>query len=312
MSNKMNLLIYVNVYADSNPTNNPSMNLAKWTTELAGIDVSEPKSETVKLAPNQLKSLFSGVSTLSDNNTTTYDITLKPSTDGTYIISHNGGTAPQFRQSRSIASDATTQVTVTKNGPLTIFTATGGTIWNLAPVVVGDEVRIGNVFNLQNQGKFKILSKTSTSFSVDLADGSAEGPITLGAVSQVKIYSSTGVQIGEKLDISQDFSSVSFGSYEITDVADSYVEIYSAKTLPEEIAVNTTLDIYSSQKRFIYIESDKKLNVKINGIISNTVEPIMVGTKQKSGMFLNTSSIYSLEIENKSLDTATVFYVTAE
>jgi hypothetical protein len=311
---KLNILTSIVGYADENPTNNASRNNFKWTTDLQGIEIKEPKSETVKLAPNQLKSLFSGVAVVSDDNTTTYDITLKPSTSNTYIILHNAGASPQFRTPRAISSDATTQVTVSKNGPLLIFTATGGTIWSLSSVVVGDEVRIGGTFNLQNQGKFKVLSKTSTSFTVDLASGVAEGPITLGMTfdSQVQIYSSAGVQIGDKLDVSSSFSSVSFGTYEITDVASNYIEIYSSRTLPEEIGVQTRLNIYTNQKKFIYIESDKKLNIKINGIISNTIEPIQFGTKQKPGMFLNTASVYSLEIENKSLDTATVFYVTAE
>jgi hypothetical protein len=311
---KLNILTSINGYEDDNATNNASRNNFKWTTDLQGIEIKEPKSETVKLAPNQLKSLFSGMATVSDDNTTTYDITLKPSTSNTYIILHNAGTAPQFRTPRSIASGATTQVTVTKNGPLLIFTATGGTIWNMTSVVVGDEVRIGGVFNLQNQGKFKVISKTSTSFTVESSAGAAEGPITLGLTfsSQVQIYSAAGVQIGDKLDITAAFSSASYGTYEITDVASNYIEIFSSKSLPEEIGIQTELNIYTNQKKFVYIESDKKLNIKINGIISNTVEPIQFGTKQKPGMFLNTASIYSLEIENKSLDTATVFYVTAE
>jgi hypothetical protein len=311
---KLNILTSIFGYEDENPTNNPSKANFRWTTDLQGIEIKEPKSETVKLAPSQSKSLFSGMASLLDDNTTTYDITLKPSTTNTYIIMHNSGTAPEFRQARNIASDATTEVDVTKNGPLLTFTASAGTIWNLTSVLVGDEVRIGGVFNIQNQGKYKILSKTTTSFTVDSASGVAETSISLGITfsSQVQIYSSTGVQIGDKVDLTSGFSSVSLGTYEITDVASDYIEIFSPKVLPEEIAVQTTLNIYTSQKKFIYIESDKKLDIKINGIISNKIEPIQFGTKQKPGIFLNTGSVYSLEIENKSLDTATVFFVTAE
>lgn len=311
---KLNILTSIFGYEDENPTNNPAKANFRWTTDLQGIEIKEPKSETIKLAPNQSKSLFSGMATLSDDNTTTYDITLKPSTTNTYIILHNSGTEPEFRTPRNIATDSTTEVTVSKNGPLITFTATGGTLWDLTDLVVGDEVRIGGVFNIQNQGKFKILSKTIDSFTVENSAGAAEGPATLGITyeSQVRIYSSSGVQIGDKLDISQDFSSASFGTFEITDVTSNYIEIYSSKSLPEEISVQTTLSIYTSQKKFVYIESDKKIIISINGIISNKIEPIQFGTKQKPGMFLNTSSIYSLEIENKSLETATIFFVTAE
>jgi hypothetical protein len=311
---KLNILLSLNGYEDENPTNNPTHNNFKWTNDFQGIGIQEPRSETIKVLAGQSKSLFSGAATLADDNTTTYDITLKPSTSNTYIILHNSGTAPLFRTPRAIAADATTQVTVTKNGPLLTFTATGGTVWSMTAVQVGDEVRLGGVFNLANQGKFKILSKTSTSFTVDFAGGAAEGPITLGMTfdTQVQIYSAAGVQVGDKLDINAAFSSVSYGTYEVTDVAANYIEIFSSKSLPEEIAVQTKLNIYTSQKKFVYIECDKKLNIKINGIISNKIEPLQFGTKQKPGMFLNTASVYSLEIENTSLDTATVFYVTAE
>lgn len=311
---KLNILTSIFGYEDENPTNNPSKSIVRWTTDLQGIEIKEPKSETIKLTPNQSKLLFSGMVSLLDDNTTTYDIILKPSTTNTYMIMYNDGTAPEFRQSRNISSDATTEIDVTKNGPLLTFTANSGTIWDLNEVEIGDEVRIGGVFNLQNQGKYKILSKTATSITIESSSGIAEGPVVLGITfaSQVQIYSSTGVQVGDKVDLESGFSPVSFGAYEITDVTSEYIEIFSSKVLPEEIAVQTTLNIYTNQKKFIYIESDKKLNIKINGIISNKIEPIQFGTKQKPGIFLNTASVYSLEIENKSLDTATVFFVTAE
>lgn len=311
---KLNILTSIFSYEDDNPTNNPSKAMVRWTTDLQGIEIKEPKSETVKLAPNQIKSIFSGMATLSDDISTTYDITLKPSTTNTYVIMHNGGTAPEFRTFRAIASDATTEVDVTKNGPLITFEAVAGTLWDLSSVLAGDEVRIGGVFNLANQGKFKVLSKTPTSFTVENSNGAAEAGIQLGIAfsSQVKIYSSSGVQIGDKVDIQSDFSSVSFGTYEITDVSFEYIEVFSPKALPEEIGVQTNLNIYTNQKKFLYIESDKKISIKINGVVSNKIEPIQFGTKQKPGIFLNTGSVYSLEIENKSIDTATVFFVTAE
>lgn len=314
MSNKLNILLSINAYEDENPINNASKNNFKWTQDLQGISISEPESNSIKLPAGQSKVLFSGSALLSDDNTTTYDLTLKPSTSNTYIILHNTGTAPQFRTPRAISADATTQVTVSKNGPLLTFTATSGTVWSMASVLVGDEVRLGGVFNVSNQGKHKIVGKTSNSFTVDLASGVAEGPITLGLTfsTQVQIYSSTGVQVGDKLDIKSSFSTVSYGTYEVTDVASNYIEIFSSKSLPAELGILTQLSIYTSQKKFVYIESDKKVSIKINGIMSNTIEPIQFGTKQKSGMFLSNSSIYSLEIENTTLESANIFYVSAE
>lgn len=311
---KLNLFLAVTAYQDENPTNNPSKNNFKWTTDLQGMEIEEPHSATVKVAPGQTISLFSGEVSLSDDGTTTYDLALKSGTTNLYQLKHNAGTAPAFRALRSLGSDATTQVTVTKNSTLLTFTSTGGTAFNLAALVVGDEVRIGSLFNVSNQGKFTILAKTSTSFTVENELGAAEGPITLGAgfATQVRAYSAAGVQIGDKVVIDSGFSVVSQGTHEISDVSDNYIEFYSTKALPQETAIFENLQIYSQAKKFLYIESDKKISISINGSSSNTVEPFNVGTKQKPGIFLQNSTMYSAQITNNGQDTATVFHASAE
>lgn len=318
---KLNLLIHINGYEDENATNNPSRNNFKWQREVQGIDISEPTSKSISLPPGQSLSLFSGTVSTSADATTTWDLELKTGTSNTYKLSHAGGTAPLFRTPRIEGHDATTEVTITKNAKILTFTATGGTIWDLsaAGVSIGDEVKIGDSFNQANRGTFKILSLTSTSFTVENSIGVAEGPITLGAdfADEVNIYSADGVQVGDKIDILDGFSSVSFGTYEITDVSHDYIEFYSNSSLPEESGVSNSPDaflIYRDAKSFLYIESDKKLDIKLDGASSAnaSIEPFYVGTKRISGVFMSSASIKSAEIENKSQETATIFCVTAE
>ena len=313
---KLNLLLSINAYQDENPTNHPSKSNWKWVSDLQGIDIEEPYSSTVKLAPGQSLQLFSGETAISDDNTTTYDLNLKSGSTNLYILKHNSGTAPVFRTERSTGADATTEVTVTKNGPLLTFSSTGGTALNLISggAVVGDEVRIQNIFNALNQGKFKILALTATSFTVENASGQPEGPITLGAgfAADFRIYSQTGVQIGEKVKIDSGFSSVTFGTYEISDVGPDFIQIYSLKTLPEETDISEELNIYNNSKKFLYLESNKTLSVTVDGSDNGKIEPFSLDTKLKPGIYLKNSSMYSAQITNESQETATVFYATAE
>lgn len=316
----MNLLVHVNAYEDETNTNSPTMSNVKWHRELQGIDISEPESKSLKLNAGQSLTLFSGTVSTSDDNTTTWDISLKAGSTNVYRISHSGGTAPNFRTAKTSGADATTEVTVAKNAKLLTFTSTGGTPLDLIAngVVVGDEVRVGAGFNGSNQGKFKILALTATSFTVEHETGQAEGPIVLGgSFSEViNIYGADGVQVGDKTDIVAGFSSVTFGTFEITDVSHNYIEIFSSESIPSEVTVTNSpaaMNIYRDAKQFLYIESDKKLDIKINGSTTpNEIQPFQVGVAQKSGVFMTRASIKSAEIENKSQETANIFYVSAE
>lgn len=312
----INLLVHLNAYKDKVPTNNPTKSHFKWTLDQQSSVIKDPESKCVELKSGESLTLFSGISSISDDGTTTYDIALKAGTSNTYRISHNGGTAPEFRAARSTSADATTEVTVTKNGPVLKFESTGGTPLALVAggAIVGDIVRIGSGFNAANQGKFKLLSVDATSFQVENEAGVAEGPVVLGAdfASDLQIYSSAGVQEGENLTISSDFSSVSYGSYEITDVNPDYIEIYSIQALPEETAVQTQLNIYNSTKSFIYVETDKKLAISIDGNDAGDIEPMTCGTKLKKGLYLKSGNSYEASITNNSQDTATVFFALGE
>jgi hypothetical protein len=312
----LNLLVALNAYNDDNSTNSPTQNLVKWTTDLQGISIEEPSAKSLKLQSGQSLELFSGVVTISDDNTTTYNISAKSGSSNTYAIRYNSGTAPLFRSPRSGGHDATTQVTVTKNGPLLTFSSVAGTSFSLISggVIVGDEVRIGDLFNLLNQGKYKILALTATSFTIENKTGAAEGPITLGSgfATQINIYSTDGVQVGDKVDLISGFSSVTLGTYEITDVSHDYIEIYSINVLPQESAIQTQLNIYNSSKQILYVESDKKLSVSVNGVSIGTIDQLKVGTKLKKAIFLKTGSMHVASITNESEETASVFFVSAE
>lgn len=315
---KMNLLVYLNAYSDANDTINPSLSNFKWSRDVQQISISNPDSRSIKLASGQSTSILSGIETLSSDATTTWDIALKAGTANTYVISQASGTAPNFRTNRVLASDATSQITVTQNAKLLTFTSSGGILLDLSAVQVGDYARIGSLFNVNNQGKFKVLAKTSSSFTVENEIGVAEGPITLGAsyADQLSIFSADGVQVNDNLEIVAGFSSVSFGSYLITDVGPDYLEIYSDSSLPSETGVSnspTAFNVYSDFKTFLYVESDQKLGIELNGNGAiNAIEPFVVGTTTKPGVFMSSSSIKSVTLTNQSLSNANIFFAMAK
>lgn len=313
----LNFLVFLNTYSDANASNNPSQNNFKWDREIKGLSVNNPLSLAFSLAPGETKVLFNGTRTLLQDGSTQYSIALKPLSSNTYQLSGVAGTLPNFRTPRITGADATTQVTVTLNGPLVTFASTGGTALALIAggAVVGDYVRIGNLFNPLNQGEFKILSLSATSFTVENDIGAAEGPITLGAgfASQIQIYSALGVQIGDTLVISGGFSAVTQGSYKITSVAANMLEFYSTDVLPVEGPITTqAIAVYSAAKQLVYLESDQHCSMILNGVAAGDMEPLVIGNSTKPGIFMKSSTIYSMSVTNLSTDTASLFLASAE
>lgn len=313
----LNLLVFLNTYSDANSSNNPSQNNFKWDREVKGLSVANPLSVAFTLAPGETKTLFNGARALAQDGTTQYSISLKPLSSNTYVLSGVAGTLPSFRTARAPGADATTQVAATQNGPLVIFSSTGGTAFDLivGGAVVGDYVRIGNLFSPALQGEYKILALTATSLTVENEAGVSQGPITLGAgfASQVSIYSALGVQINDTLVISGGFSAVTQGSYKVTSVGANFVEFYSTDALPIESNIQTqAIAVYSAAKQLVYLESDQHVSMILNGVAGGEISPFVIGNSTKPGIFMRTSTIYSMSVTNASTSPANLFLASAE
>jgi hypothetical protein len=320
--NKLNLLVYLNAYADANPSNAPSRNNFKWTRDVNSIFVNNPNSLEFDLAPGESRTLINGMRTLTQDGTTQYSIALAPiaGQTTTWQLTWSGGTNPGFRTSRNSGANASTQVTVTQNGTVLTFSSTGGTPFNLISggVVVGDFVQIGNLFNIVNQGQYQIVSLTATSFSIVNAFGTAEGPYTLGSgyASQIDIFSAAGVQAGDTLLITGGFSPVTQGSYVVSAVTDLWVQFSFTGTLPTQGPI-TTEDIvfYFDAQRMIYLESNQQVSMVLNDSEANVLNPLIgvcgcvtMGT----GIFMTTSIVYSMVVTNTSLSTAKLFLASVQ
>lgn len=313
----LNFLVFLNAYSDPNSSNNPSLSNFKWDRELRSLPVSNPQALSFSLAPGETRVLFNGSRTLAQDGSTQYSIALKPATSNTYILSNVGGTAPNFRTARAPGADATTQITVTLNGPLASFASTGGTPLSLliGGVVVGDYVRIGNLFNQANQGEWKIIALTATSFTVENELAAAEGPITLGSgyASQLQIYSAAGVQIGDTLNITGGFSAITQDAYKVTSVGAEFIEFYSAAVLPQEGPITTqAIAAYIDAKQLVYLESDQDCSMLINGVAGGEIQPFIINNSTFPGIFMRSSIMYSMSVTNNSTSPANLFLASAE
>lgn len=310
----LNLLVHINSYEDSNDTNNPSQSQTKWTFDKQKLDCNEPFSQILNLAAGESKELFSGAVALL-NTPSSYDLVLIDSSTYRLISSSNG----TFRAFRSNGSDATTVAQVVKNGNVLTISSISGTAFSLVSggVVVNDSVRLGVGFNSANQGVFKLLARTATSFSFENPNG-VEESVTLGAdfLQDIEFYGKDGVQVGESTKIIAGFSSSSFGAYSISDVNHNYLEFNTTEALAEESAISSSpvpFIIYNNLKKFLYIESNKSLSISINGNSeTNTIEPMNLGINKIPGILLNTGSVYSCSIVNNSEESAKIYFATCE
>jgi hypothetical protein len=202
------------------------------------------------------------------------------------------------------------------NGTLMAFSGgeDASTAFNLAGVQVGDFVRVGNLFNSNNQGEWKIIAVSATSFSIANPIAVAEGPIVLGVnfATQIQIYGAAGVQVNDTLVISSGFSQVTWGSYNITGVAANWLQFYTTSILPQEGPITTEVAIYESAKKLVYLEADQTCAITINGQPVGSVEPWIIYNTTKPGQYMLKSTIYSMAVMNSSTNGAHLLMASIE
>lgn len=335
MSEVLNLNISILSYddTDAGTTNNPLRRAADWVRRFSNVSVSKPRSQIVTLEPAESLSLFSGVRSTAIDGTTKFDLGLLSVSTCTYRLAWSAGTPPAFRTPRVLSGDATSEVTVSVNNNATAtFTASDGTLLDFTGVQVGDIVRIGGVttgdpagpFSLNNEGYWVVLGIGASSLTCRRLPAAAflasAETVVLGAgfASVLKVYSSTGVQIGDKLEVRAGFSVVTHRTYVVSQVTDSFVEFVSTVPLPLEDSVVvgvSGLVFYTSSKRVCYLESDQELVIRPNGLTSNelVISPFEVGDPDRVAVWQQIGNIYDLTIVNRSgTDRAEIFVFSCE
>lgn len=64
-------------------------------------------------------------------------------------------------------------------------------------------------------------------------------------------------------------------------------------------------------KKFIYLESDGVCDIIINGTRENVVRPVVIGNSTKNGVFLSSTDLETITIENNGAEAINVYYILA-
>lgn len=316
MQATLNFTTKLLAYGDSTVSSNPRLRFVDWTRDISGIAVSDPKTESHHLEPGATLAVFSGVRSTTIDGTSAFSLgLLAVESASTYRITHTAGTAPGFRTPRNIAAGGVQFVfTVNANGTLGVNAAAA----IFGAVVAGDHVFIphtttgdaANEISVLNAGYWVVLGVTDTQ-NITLVrptgqdfEGVGE-TVTPTINGRFRVYSASGVQIGDGMDITSGFSASAQKIFTVSAVTDSFVEFVSSSPLPTQVGIipgAAGLSFYSESKRLVYVEATQEVVVRINGDSGNyqRTEPFDSSDSTKPGFYIRTGPTWSLTLYNRS------------
>jgi hypothetical protein len=313
------------VYDDVTTTNNPQRRAVDWRRQLLGIPVSNPSTQIVQVEALQEVSVFSGLRSLVYDGTTQFALTLSVLDPTLYRLAWTGtGAAPVFRTARINLSSGNVTFVVNANQTVTVTHSAGAVFGavQVSDIVLVPGVTTGDtsLFDPLNEGEWTVIGATATTLTLERAPGASFSGLaetkTLTAVDQFQAYSATGVQVSDTIDFLAGFSAATRRSYKLTAVAAKYVEFSSSLPLAAETLIPgaNSFHIYSAAKRYLGVESDQEVALKVNGATGeeNRVEPMLAGDPTKVGWREGWGTVYSLSIKNRSTARASVLIITAE
>jgi len=326
MKTIINIYNHLLAYSDNvGNTDNPQQRNYDWARRLSSVKASKTASDTLELQPGETRTLLNEAISLGIGIGD--QLSLSFVKGSTYKLSIDTGTGA-FKTGRAVTGlDGTTVGVVTNNNAVATFAFDGAV--DLSSVQVGDCMRIAGVstfattpyaFEDINSGIWKVLSVVGqvvqVSRGTECFAGIAETSDPL-ASTDVQFYAPDGVAEGDNILIDDPFSAASHGSYRVVDATADCVYFTSTAPIPEEsgvIADADTISVYKKARFLIYVESDQKTILRINGDTSDTIQikPIAAGDPSLVGLFQYTGLCYQLEIVNNSVNQSTVRYFTAE
>lgn len=299
-----------------------------WRRSLLGINCLSPQSPTYRIPPSTTQAIFSGVRSTSFDDDTQLTLTLSPLASNRYRFTWTAGTAPVFRTDRALTPNGhVLTVALAANGTITV---TSGTSGEFTSVQVGDSIWVpglttgdsSNVFDEMNVGLWVVLGKTgSTVLNLSRPTGTSfqaiAEAVTVTNNAQFQAFGSTGVQVGDKVNITSGFATPVLQIYTIDVVNSKWFEVLATGALPvNQVGVPTTdgLQFYTSAKKFVYIEVDQEAIVRFNGDVSNLgqLSPLAPGDKNGVGIECRNGPVWQLDIVNRSTETMEVLVASVE
>lgn len=313
-------------YADKVGTSNPAKRFVDWLVNRS-YQVQNPKSEPFTLSPGQALTVFSGSRNI---DVTGIALTLSGIT-GTYnkyrVARASTEDAPGFRTDRgtllnglSIDVVANANLTITVTSPSASFaSAVAGDNVFLPDATTGDPT---SPFSPLNVGQWVVLSVSGDSTSVQLRrpagvsfSGTTE-TVTVTDNEQFQTYSAAGVQVGDKVQISGGFSAGILGTYEVVGVTANRFDFISTKPLPtgETATPGSDLQFYNQSKRYIRVEADQSITLRLNGDVSDklVLTPWEAADQDNTAFFELVGLTWSAEIVNNTDVETNVLVISAE
>lgn len=322
----LNVTLKILAFGDKSINSNPRLRYVDWNRDASGIQVRDPKAESHSIDPGATKIVFDGTRTTTITSAA-FDVSLSPLDPSRYRFTWNGGSSPGFRSDRGLTLSGSNitfaglaNQTVTASIDVGSFsTVNPGDTLFIPGTASGDPA--GPISPL-NGGYWQVLAVLSaTSLSLARPAGvdftSTNETVLLTANSQVQAFSSSGVQVGDWMDISGAFALATRKTFQVVAVTSKFVEVVSTSVLPPETGIvpgSTGMIFYTDTKSFLYIEADQEACVRLNGSTSNNdrLSPIEPGNPDRPAPFLTRGPVWSLSIVNRSAVTLNVVVVHAE
>jgi hypothetical protein len=312
----LNIFETIQMYSDSQLSSNPQKVLPDWNPKYSLVPVTNPKADQFQINPGASFTPFSGSIPTSIDGTTLFSTSINYIIPNTYRFTWTGGTNPVLKTNRNLTL-ATSMVTITiNNNVLATFVISGGGTWGTATAgdllwLPGPTTGDGSTpFNVLNQGLWSVLNVSSSTqlTAVRLAGVPFQGVSesqTVGSNGQLVAFAPSGIQIGNKVNISAGFSPVDFGTYVITNVVPSFFEVQTGTALALETNVMPTatgLVFYSTAKRFLRVETDQMATLQLNGVSPSGIQlaPLVVADPGNTAFFELWGTAWSLTVVNQS------------
>lgn len=323
----LSLIVQALGYKDVSRTSNPTRVPINWRRPMPGLQVDNPSTQLFELDPQSTTTVIDGTRSLALDNTTAFSLASNSLVDANrYRITWTGGTDPGFRTDRALDL-STVALTLTVNANQSV-TVTGGT-GHFSGVSIGDVVFIPGVssgdaaspFSPLNEGYWTALAADANSLTLARMPGEtfegASETVTPSTASQLQAFSAAGVQVGDTVDISAGFAAPAQRTFDLVAVNPKWIEFESTAPLGPQTGITPTttgLAIYTMAKRFLFIESDQEIVVRLNGDTGNTtrVTPIIPGDENFPGVYAKIGPAWKLVLVNRSSSRANVTVAHAE
>lgn len=307
-------------------SSSPLLNGIDWA-ESVTVSADDPQTQVFTIAAGETSTLFNGSRTILADGTTEWTLTLSSLSSDRYRFTNTAGTAPQLRTPRAVTVTGKTYDVVVNTNQTITMTASSST-WGA--VQVGDVVFIPGTttgdsagpFNVLNEGYWIVESATTTVLQLSRPTGTtfaAYGQLAVAVVSasQLQVFSSAGVQVGDTVQINAGFATSVQKSYTAVAVNPSWFEVTSTSALPvSAVAIPgaTGIRFWSQAKRWIGLKANQICVARLNGDTGNSIEisPWQAGDLEQAGSLELSGSVFSLTIVNKSTQTLQIILLSAE